>query len=80
MLLTADGRVFGDADELARETRLDGALSLDDAAPEERPAPCAPLYVPSETLSGLNAFALRTTVPASDASRAGAGATAGDND
>ncbi|SIS89404.1 Protein of unknown function [Roseivivax lentus] len=80
VLLTADGAICGDAEALARETRLDAELSVAAAAPEETPLTCAPLYVPAETLSGLDAFALRTTVPASEASRAGAGAAAGDND
>lgn len=34
----------------------------------------------SETIATLNAFAMRTTVPASEQSRAGAGSTLGDND
>lgn len=36
--------------------------------------------IAAETIIALNAFALRTTVPASAASRAGAGAATGDND
>ena len=36
--------------------------------------------IAAKTIEALNAFALRTTVPASDASRAGAGATTSDND
>ncbi len=36
--------------------------------------------VPSETIAGLDGFALRTTVPATETSRRGAGAIAGDND
>lgn len=40
-----------------------------------------PLFVVSgATLSGLSALAMRTTVPASDTSRQGAGAAASDND
>ena len=78
--LTADGRISGDAAILAKETRLDAELSVHGAAPDEPTAPCEPHYVPAEILSGLNAFALRTTVPASETSRAGAGATVGDND
>jgi hypothetical protein len=80
VLLTADGRISGDAAILAKEARLDAELSVHGAAPDEPTALCEPHYVPAETLSGLNAFALRTTVPASETSRAGAGATVGDND
>jgi hypothetical protein len=34
----------------------------------------------SDTITALNAMAMRTTVPASEASRAGAGSTTTDND
>jgi hypothetical protein len=80
VVLTADGRIFGDAARLARETRLNAELSVDGTAPDEPAASREPLHVTAETVSGLNTFALRTTVPASEASRAGAGSTAGDND
>jgi hypothetical protein len=46
--------------------------------PHHAPSP-APA-IAAKTIAALNAFALRTTVPASDASRAGAGASSGDND
>jgi hypothetical protein len=36
--------------------------------------------ITAKTITALNEFALRTTVPASDASRAGAGAASSDND
>jgi hypothetical protein len=39
-----------------------------------------PVPTSAATLKGLNALALRTTVPPSEASRANAGAAAGDND
>ncbi|MEF3049032.1 DUF3726 domain-containing protein [Pseudotabrizicola sp. L79] len=39
--------------------------------------PCA---VPAATLAGLNALSMRTTVPASEQSRRGAGGTTSDND
>jgi len=80
VLLSADGRMTGDLAELATESRLEGDLSVQGEAPNAPTAPCEPLYVSAEILNELNAFALRTTVPASEASRAGAGATAGDND
>lgn len=41
---------------------------------------CPPPPVDAGTIGGLGALAMRTTVPASAASRAGAGAAAGDND
>jgi hypothetical protein len=58
------------------------ALALSFCEPAgEAPGPLAgPLTLPAATLSGLEAFALHTTVPASEASRAGAGADSGDND
>lgn len=80
VLLTAGGRVFGDLAALAAETGLQAQLSADSAALDEPTPPTTPGLVPTEILLGLNAYALRTTVPASDASRAGAGASAGDND
>lgn len=36
--------------------------------------------IAADTIAGLNELAMRTTVPASEASRAGAGATSSDND
>ncbi len=80
VLLTAGGGICGDVEILARETRFNAELSVEGAALDPPPLPCAPLYVSAEILSGLDAFALRTTVPASEVSRAGAGAAAGDND
>ncbi|WP_372835614.1 DUF3726 domain-containing protein [Puniceibacterium confluentis] len=80
VLLTAEGGISSAAGMLAKETRLDAELSVHGAAPDDSMQPGAPLFVPAATLSGLNAFALRTTVPASEASRAGAGAAVGDND
>lgn len=80
VLLTADGRMSGDAARLEAEARLEGELSIQQDAPDAPAAPGEPLNVSAETLNDLNAFALCTTVPASEASRAGAGAAAGDND
>lgn len=78
--VTRDGRISGDAGQLADERRLSGDLSVQSALSEAPMRPGAPLFVPASTLRDLNTFALRTTVPASDASRAGAGAAANDND
>jgi len=80
VLLARDGRISGDADLLAKETRLEAELSTQAAMPEGQPAAGKPFFVPSTTLSELNHLALRTTVPASEASRGGAGAMADDND
>jgi hypothetical protein len=49
-------------------------LASERAAPTNLPA------ISQATLDGLNAFALRTTVPATDASRGGAGSVTTDND
>lgn len=50
--------------------------TLPDAPPRQPLAPA----IPAATLTALNAFALRTTVPPSAQSRAGAGASGSDND
>ena len=49
---------------------------------EHKIAPPAPDMCPlsAETLAGLNALSMRTTVPASETSRRGAGAMVSDND
>lgn len=80
VLIAADGRVSGDIETLAAETRLQAWLSAAMIATDAPMAPVEPIFVRAETLVGLNSFALRTTVPASETSRAGAGAAAGDND
>lgn len=54
-------------------------LSLHAGRAPRHPQHSAPA-IAAQTIAALNAFALRTTVPASDASRAGAGATSSDND
>ncbi|MEZ5794949.1 DUF3726 domain-containing protein [Albidovulum sp.] len=80
VLIDAGGRASGDVGQLAGETRLVATLATATTA-QDAPMPAvAPLFVAAETLAGLNALALRTTVPASEASRAGAGSAAGDND
>lgn len=80
VLLSADGLMSGDAAVLAAEARLEEDLSILTGAADIAAVPAQPLYVPAETLNDLNGFAMRTTVPASQASRAGAGSAAGDND
>ena len=80
VLLAANGRMAGDAGILAEEVRLEADLSVLRAAPDEPRIAAETLFVSAAILCDLNAFALRTTVPASETSRAGAGATVGDND
>ncbi|MEN8658017.1 DUF3726 domain-containing protein [Marivita sp.] len=74
VLLGVDGSLLGDVDVIGAETAFEaeisghvGSVSHDQRTPQTR-------LVASDTLGGLNTYALTTTVPASDASRAGAGA------
>ncbi len=82
VVITADGQISGAVAALTETDRLDASLSLDtDPLDADAQFPdIEPPFVPAAILSALNAYALRTTVPASDASRAGAGAASGDND
>ncbi|CTQ31339.1 DUF3726 domain-containing protein [Jannaschia rubra] len=82
----ADGSVCigGDPGDLAGA--MDGlagsaALSLTARpGPARAPAAAASPPIDADTIAALNALAMRTTVPPSEASRAGAGSTASDND
>jgi hypothetical protein len=78
--LAANEQVTGDVAGLARTTRTALVLSLCKAAEAVPGLAAGSLTLSAATLSGLEAFALRTTVPASEASRAGAGSDLGDND
>lgn len=80
VLLGRDGGMSGDLAGLSKETRLEADLSIRDADLSEAVQQGDRLCIPAGTLQELNTYALRTTVPASDASRAGAGAATGDND
>lgn len=80
IFMTAEGAMAGDPAALAGASALDAAISAGETATEPGPTSTKPLIVPAETLGALNALAMRTTVPASASSRAGAGAAAGDND
>jgi hypothetical protein len=80
VLLTAEGGMFGDAAALEQETRLDAALEGTGRDADDTSIQWEPLMVSADTLGELNSFALRTTVPTSEVSRAGAGAAIGDND
>lgn len=64
---------------LEGQTTVALRLSLRPGVAQPRPATPSPA-IAANTVTALNAFALRTTVPASDASRAGAGAATHDND
>lgn len=80
VIVSAGGSISGDVSVLATTKVAD---VLVEAAPEVTPTSpdigkCP--AVPSETLSRLDAYAMKTTVPPSDASRSDAGATGGDND
>ena len=56
------------------------SLRLSGGAGAPRRAPAAPAPdIAAATIAGLNRLAMRTTVPASDASRAGAGSTTNDD-
>lgn len=64
---------------LQGQTGVTLTLSLRSGGPTDPHRVACPA-IAAQTIAGLNAFALRTTVPASDASRAGAGASTNDND
>lgn len=75
----AAGATSGDIAALRRATLVEAHLKTATGPAPSAAGPPTPPTVSADTLGGLNAFAMRTTVPASAASRAGAGA-AGDND
>lgn len=81
--ISARGEVArADLDLLARAGAVRLRVALPDEAGPIIPEPATPDLVPlsARTLAGLHALSMRTTVPASEQSRRGAGATAGDND
>lgn len=78
--LAEDGAIAGELNRLAAAEQVEASLSVDAAAPTMPSPENEPPFVPQAILAGLNAYALRTTVPASEASRAGAGAASSDND
>lgn len=77
--VATDGATTGDVEALRQAALLEADLLVDIAPPRPNRAQVALPPVSADTLGALNAFAMRTTVPASAASRAGAGAE-GDND
>lgn len=80
VVVSEDGRVGGDIATLANMPKLTGALSKD-RTDADMPKPEGQGYpVTKSTLGALNDFAMCTTVPATEASRADAGAGETDND
>ena len=80
-VISADGEV--DPAQLTALSKLQEAqVVLVTCRAEHKIAPPAPDMCPlsAETLAGLNALSMRTTVPASETSRRGAGAMVSDND
>jgi uncharacterized protein DUF3726 len=76
--VSANGHLSGDTEALAKVLRLEADLVANSSPQVESPQPVNLPLVSSDTLAALNTFAMRTTVPASAASRAGAGATGDD--
>ncbi len=80
VVLSADGDVGGDVVKLASVAEAELTISCAEDATavpfDKGPAP----VIAKATISALSAYAMRTTVPASDASRADAGAAESDND
>jgi hypothetical protein len=76
--VTPDGHI----DTYSLSLRTHAALTISSFAGVAQPGASVPAIAPilAQVLAGLNALSMRTTVPASDASRRGAGATASDND
>ena len=83
------GAICIDKDETWRETALVSGdvpqlaltLSVQAAEPHKPFAASTPnAQTTAVTIAALNAFAMRITVPATEASRAGAGSTLSDND
>lgn len=73
-----NGAVCGDV--AACSERGDLILTINGDLPDPITPPKTPCQIDKETLRRLQDYAMRTTVPASDASRAGAGASTTDND
>lgn len=80
-LISAEGEV-GPARLTALSKVQEARIEVATCRADHGIAPAAPDICPlsAETLAGLNALSMRTTVPASETSRRGAGAMASDND
>ena len=79
VLVTPTGMIRGNVRELASEALADVSIMFgdDQAVPIYKPTT---MDISPTTLSGLTSLAMKTTVPATAASRADAGAGGGDND
>jgi hypothetical protein len=81
VVVTGDGVAFETAEDgVADPLATSVVVTSDEAVPAIRRATAAPRLVPLSVWQGLDRLAFRTYVPASTASRAGAGAGTTDND
>lgn len=79
--IQGDTAAFEAALHLLCTPQLDLTVTVNAAQPHEPDAtPTANAHTTAATIAALNTFAMRTTVPATEASRAGAGSTLSDND
>lgn len=78
--LSPDGHITGDVDDLAGLEVADLTITFSEMAEDQAFTISAPITLAQETITRLNVFAMETTVPATDASRADAGSGDGDND
>lgn len=69
-----NGEITGDIAALETERSLHAQISVRSGPEAANESAVRAFFVSEGTLSGLNRYALRTTVPASEMSRAGAGA------
>ncbi len=74
VVLGTDGGASGDVSALGQVLEVEGDLSIHVGPVADQKVSYHACLVTCETLSGLNSFALKTTVPSSEASRSGAGA------
>lgn len=80
LTIGTEGEISGEIAQFAQLARITATLSFIPTASTPPSRTSEPPFVGQAILAGLNAYALRTTVPASAASRADAGAETGDND
>lgn len=80
VVVASDGRLSGDVATLQEVDSIEAQLSLRPGGPRCSVRIEKRLACTAETLRDLNVLAMLTTVPASETSRAGAGAMTNDND
>lgn len=78
--LASDGRMSGSLASLGQSMQAAVVLTFGQSADEGPIFSAQPSVLEAPTVSGLEVYALLTAVPASDASRTGAGAASSDND